>query len=145
MSFCVFGDFFRFSKEMGFGVFLVHPSMALVLLSKSVERCFVSRMRDFLLRTDNYWLSDYRKFLLSPQTEGGWSDKFALAVQCTPHKWVGSDNKKWHVHLEIMLIFGNMFVISLSEMLCTNSTCVLNSTGSVHPDIVYIYYSLQID
>ena len=36
-----------FSKKMGFGVFLVHPPMASVLLSASVERCFVSRMRDF--------------------------------------------------------------------------------------------------
>jgi hypothetical protein len=32
----------------GFGVFLDHPPMASVLLSVSVERCFVSRMRDFL-------------------------------------------------------------------------------------------------
>ena len=32
---------------MGFGVFLVHPTMASVLLSASVERCLVSRMRDF--------------------------------------------------------------------------------------------------
>ena len=32
---------------MGFGVFLVHPPIASVLLSASVERCFVSRMRDF--------------------------------------------------------------------------------------------------
>ena len=30
--------------------FLVHPSMALVLLSASVERCFVSRMRDFSIQ-----------------------------------------------------------------------------------------------
>ena len=28
---------------------LVHPSMASVLLSASIERCFVSRMQDFLL------------------------------------------------------------------------------------------------
>ena len=33
--------------DAGFGVFLVHPPMASVLLSASVERCFVSRMRDF--------------------------------------------------------------------------------------------------
>ena len=48
-SFCVLDDFFRFSKKSGFGVFLVHPPMASVLLSASVERCFVSRMRDFSL------------------------------------------------------------------------------------------------
>ena len=35
-------------KEMGFWVFLVHPIVVSVLLSASVERCFVSRMRDFL-------------------------------------------------------------------------------------------------
>ena len=46
-EFCVLDDFFRFSKKSGFGVFLVYPPMASVLLSASVERCFVSRMRDF--------------------------------------------------------------------------------------------------
>ena len=34
-------------KKMVFWVFLDHPPMASVLLSASVERCFVSRMRDF--------------------------------------------------------------------------------------------------
>ena len=47
LSFCVLDDFFRFSKKLGFGAFLVHPTMALVLLCSSVERCFVSRMLDF--------------------------------------------------------------------------------------------------
>ena len=47
LSFCVLDNFFSFSKKSGFGVFLVHPPMASVLLSESVERCFVSRMRDF--------------------------------------------------------------------------------------------------
>ena len=43
-------DFFSFSKNLGFWVFLVHPTVVLVLvLSASVERCFVSRMRDFVL------------------------------------------------------------------------------------------------
>ena len=32
---------------MGFWVFLVHPTVVSVLLSASVERFFVSRMRDF--------------------------------------------------------------------------------------------------
>ena len=36
-----------FQQKSGFGVFLVHPPMASVLLSASVEICFVSRMRDF--------------------------------------------------------------------------------------------------
>ena len=39
-----------------FWVFLVHPNMVSVLLSASVERCFVSRMRDFFqgyLRCDS--------------------------------------------------------------------------------------------
>ena len=40
--------FFRFSKNLGFWLFLVHPTVVSVLLSASVERCFVSRMRDFL-------------------------------------------------------------------------------------------------
>ena len=33
-------------KKKGFGVILVHPTMVSVLLSASVDRCFVSRMRD---------------------------------------------------------------------------------------------------
>ena len=45
----ILDDFFRFSKKSGFGVLLVHPPMASVLLSASVERCFVSCMRDFSL------------------------------------------------------------------------------------------------
>ena len=32
--------FFRFSKKSCFLVFLVHPTVVLVLLSASVERCF---------------------------------------------------------------------------------------------------------
>ena len=32
---------------MGFRLFWVHPTVVSVLLSASVERCFVSRMRDF--------------------------------------------------------------------------------------------------
>ena len=36
-----------FQKKLGMGVFLVHPTVVLVLLSALVERCFVSRMRDF--------------------------------------------------------------------------------------------------
>ena len=47
-EFFVLNDFFRFSKKNGFGVFLFHPTVVSVLLSASVERCFVSRMRDFL-------------------------------------------------------------------------------------------------
>ena len=39
--------FFCFSKKLGFWVFLVHPTVVSVLLSAWVERCFVSRMRDF--------------------------------------------------------------------------------------------------
>ena len=46
-EFLGFGYFFRFSKKLGFLVFLVHPTVVSVLLSASVERCFVSRMRDF--------------------------------------------------------------------------------------------------
>ena len=50
-------DFFRFSKESGFGVLLVNPPMASVLLSASVERCFVSRMRDFYYSILYKWIS----------------------------------------------------------------------------------------
>ena len=40
----------RAKKKFFFADFaLVHPPMALVLLSASVKRCFVSRMRDFCL------------------------------------------------------------------------------------------------
>ena len=41
-----------FSKNSGFWVFLVNPTVVSVLLSASVERCFVSRMRDFLFTLD---------------------------------------------------------------------------------------------
>ena len=47
-------DFFRFSKKSGFWVFLVHPSVVSVLLSASVERCSVSRMRDFDVNLLNF-------------------------------------------------------------------------------------------
>ena len=40
---------------MGFGVFLVHPTVVSVLLSASVERCFVSRMRYFLWYLSLSW------------------------------------------------------------------------------------------
>ena len=33
---------------------LVHPPMASVLLSASVERCFVSRMRDFFFKLEPF-------------------------------------------------------------------------------------------
>ena len=39
----VLDDFFRF------WVILVHPTVVSVLVSASVERCFVSRMRNFFL------------------------------------------------------------------------------------------------
>ena len=41
--------FLIFPKKLGFLVFLVHTTMVSVLLSASVERCFVSRMQDFFL------------------------------------------------------------------------------------------------
>ena len=48
LIFCNLDDFFLLKKKKsGFWVFLVHPTVVLVLLSASVERCFVSRMRDF--------------------------------------------------------------------------------------------------
>ena len=47
LSYCVSDDFFFSVKKLGFWVFLVHPTVVSVLLSASVKRCFVSRMRDF--------------------------------------------------------------------------------------------------
>ena len=41
--------FFCFSKNSEFWIFLVYPTVVSVLRSASVERCFVSRMRDFFL------------------------------------------------------------------------------------------------
>ena len=38
---------------MGFWVFFVHPTVVSVLLSAYVERCFVSRMRDFSFTLNN--------------------------------------------------------------------------------------------
>ena len=42
---------------MGFGVFLVHPTVVLVLLSASVKRFFVSCMRDCLFKQNNKKIS----------------------------------------------------------------------------------------
>ena len=48
-EFLRFGWFFAFKKKEGFWVFLVHPTVVLMLLSASVERCIVSHMRDFCM------------------------------------------------------------------------------------------------
>ena len=41
-------DYFSlFPKKLGFGVFLVHPTVVSVLLSASVERCFFSHIHVF--------------------------------------------------------------------------------------------------
>ena len=45
---------FPFFKKMGFWVFLVHPTVVSVLLSASVERCFVSSMQDFYIITAGF-------------------------------------------------------------------------------------------
>ena len=66
LSICVLDDFFLFSKKLGFWVFLIQPIVVLVLLSASVERCFVSRMRDFLLLD-----SLQRVFNLGKMSKGG--------------------------------------------------------------------------
>ena len=50
LSFCVVDDVFRFSKKMCFGVLFVHPTVVLMLLSASFERCFVSLMRYFFFK-----------------------------------------------------------------------------------------------
>ena len=51
--------------DAGFGVFLVHPPMASVLLSASVERCFVSRMRDFFFLLYSFLFCFFFSFLVS--------------------------------------------------------------------------------
>ena len=48
-EFLSFGLIFPLKKKLGFWVFLVHPTVVSVLLSASVERFFVSRMRDFFV------------------------------------------------------------------------------------------------
>ena len=50
-EFSRFGWFFPFFKKKWFWVFLVHPTVVSVLLSASVERCFVSRMRHFYIKS----------------------------------------------------------------------------------------------
>ena len=60
-------DYFRFSKNLGFWVFLVHPTVVLVLLSASVERCFVSRMRDFILIILKIYKIIYIRYKIRPQ------------------------------------------------------------------------------
>ena len=57
LSFFVLDDFFCFSKNLGFRLFLDHPTVVSVLLSASVERCFVSRMRIFFLLLDAIFLT----------------------------------------------------------------------------------------
>ena len=54
----VLDDFFCF------WVFFVHPTVVSVLLSASVERCFVSRMRDFCI-VFNIFLSHIFLFFFS--------------------------------------------------------------------------------
>ena len=49
LSFSVLDYFFRFYFFFGFWVFLVHPTVVSVLLSASVERFFVCRMRDLFI------------------------------------------------------------------------------------------------
>ena len=68
---------------MGFGVFLVHPPMALVLLSASVKRCFVSRMRDFFLQSVEayWWRVCYQRGL--PRLVWGGSNVFFLLSKYT--------------------------------------------------------------
>ena len=102
---------FRWSKKMGFWVFLVHPTVVLVLLSASVERCFVSRMRDFFL---NVSLLDVRgwshtKSKMSSETKiltrlskgtlregGGSGDQNLLGIVCrgVKVKWINILNGK---------------------------------------------------
>ena len=56
-------DFLCFSKKLGFGAFLVHPTMVSVLLSASVERYLVSRMRDFKMSNTFFVLHVLEQFI----------------------------------------------------------------------------------
>ena len=47
---------------MGFKLFLVHPTMVSVLLSASVETCFVSHMQDFCKALSLSYHLGYHKF-----------------------------------------------------------------------------------
>ena len=119
LSFCVLDDFFRFSKTIGFGVFLIHPPMASVLLSASVERCFVSRMRDFQGGTF-FW------------GVGGPPKKLCFQLE-GPQKYFGSDGVllkkkiRWGVPIKKLFIFF-IFVfvgISASIRIGQDNQCVM--------------------
>jgi hypothetical protein len=71
-------------KKIHFCVFLVHPTMLLVLLSASDERCFVSRIRDFFFIPTPITLNQW-KFPIDISEEGqvsenllqfGWIGRF---------------------------------------------------------------------
>ena len=73
---------------MGFGIFLVHPPMALVLLSASVERCFVSRMRDFFFLIYPI-TSPELKLLIRSDIKGGKMQRLAKYVYHSAKFWEG--------------------------------------------------------
>ena len=52
---------------MGFWVFLIHPTVVSVILSASIERCFVSRMQDFYIIVFKlcFWIKEKLFVLLS--------------------------------------------------------------------------------
>ena len=63
--------FLRYLKNSGFWLILVHPTVVSVLLSASVERCFVSRTRDFFLHAQTYLFGSREPqtdFVFTPNT-----------------------------------------------------------------------------
>ena len=104
LSFCVLDDFFRFSKKLGFWVFLVHPTAVSVLLSASVERFFVSRMRDFWLSVSLFvwWaetslgfcssLAKKSQNLTLPRNLNGQN----LMDHSPQNSYIGHHSLKWH-------------------------------------------------
>ena len=105
--------FFCFSKKIGFWVFLVHPTVVSVLLSASVERCFVSRMRDlfnllhglYLLSYWNFYQGSFMPICLLCLISGGnylsWSDylpgcsRLLFCVPCSASPPVAAGPIPW--------------------------------------------------
>ena len=89
-----------FQKNWVFRLFLVHPTVVSVLLSASVERCFVSRMRDFSKHRPSGICLKYDWILLN-------MTGFVLNMTKPTHLWhkraaTVIDVNKWIGHLCII-------------------------------------------
>ena len=101
LSFCVLDDFFLFSKKLGFWVFLVHPTVVSVLLSASVERCFVScirdfyRMKAFAQALGSGWGSEYKS---RGGGGGGGKNSIQLLIHWFSQSSFSSQSSRHHKH-----------------------------------------------